>query len=108
MLLKDSNLKYAAGILALFVVTCFKMSFFGFEFSQSLFDIQKDKKQKKIVMHRCMSMEGRRYEIKCKKNLFDHGSAERGDAGMNGYLSKPTELEKRMDLLVSLVEKKEK
>ena len=31
MLLKDSNLKYAAGILALFVVICFKMSVFGFE-----------------------------------------------------------------------------
>lgn len=29
--LKDSNLKYAAGILALFVVICFKMSVFGFE-----------------------------------------------------------------------------
>ena len=35
-------------------------------------------------------------------------SAERGDVGMNGHLSKPTELEKLMDLLVSLVEKKEK
>ena len=55
-----------------------------------------------------MSMESRRYEIKCKKNLFDRGSAERGDVGMNGHLSKPTELEKLMDLLVSLVEKKEK
>lgn len=31
MLLKDSNLKYAAGILALLVVICFKMSVFGFE-----------------------------------------------------------------------------